>query len=139
MRRGDDPAPKAPLAIRVWKRHAGAIEAHLCFRGLNIADWHQGTRDQHGRAVLSSRRLLVICEHIPEIGGRWPVDLLVAKETHKEVALHRAALYVGGPNEYVPQLFVDPAEAREIAARAEAEEQQTQDATEQMYAGLGFT
>ena len=88
---------------------------------------------------MSSRRLLVLCEHIPELGGRWPVDLLVAKETHKEVALHRAALYVGGPNEYVPQLFTDPVQAREIATQAETEEQDTEDAASQMYAGLGFT
>ncbi len=128
-----------PLAVEVWKRNASAIEAHLSFRGVDIADWHQGTRDDKGRLVLSSRRLLVLCEHIPELGGRWPKALRIAKEIHKEVSLHRAALYVGGPNEYVPELFLDPEEAMESAEKAEQEEQFLEEATDELYGGLGFT
>lgn len=90
--------------------------------------------------MLSSRRLLVLLEHIPEIGGRWPMDLRIAKETHKEIALHRAALYVGGPNEYVPQIFLDPAEARELDAQPDPDDEESlQEATDEMFAGLGFT
>lgn len=128
-----------PVAIEIWKYWAGAIEAHLAFRGINIADWHQGTRDAHGRLVLSSRRLLVLCEHIPEVGGRWPLEVRVLKEIHKEVALHRASLYVGGRNEYIPKLFLDPAEAREIADKARDEEQQLQEVTDELFDSLGFT
>ena len=107
------------------------MEAHLAFRGIDIGDWHRGT--------MSSRKLLVLCEHIPELGGRWPLALRVAKETHKEVALHRASLYVGGPNEYVPSVFLDPTEAREIADEAAAEDQFMEEATDELFGSLGFT
>lgn len=110
---------------------AAAMEAQLAFRGIDIGDWHRGT--------MSSRRLLVLCEHIPELGGRWPLPLRVAKETHKEIALHRAALYVGGPNEYTPKLFLDPAEAREIVAAVDAEDEYLEEATDELFGSLGFT
>lgn len=128
-----------PLAIEVWKHNAAAIEAHLAFRGIDIADWHQDTRDEHGRPRLSSRRLLTLLEHIPEVGGRWPLALRVAKDIHKEVALHRAALYVGGPNEYAPQTYLDPLEAREQIERTEAEDQAIDEATDELFDSLGFT
>lgn len=131
MRSGVAPAPKVPLAIETWKRMAGLMEAQLAFRGIDIADWHRGT--------MSSRKLLVLCEHIPELGGRWSMALRVAKETHKEVALHRAALYVGGPNEYIPKLFLDPAEARELVTAAQAEDEYLEEATDDLFNSLGFT
>lgn len=120
-----------PVAIELWKHFAGAMEAQLAFRGIDIGDWHRGT--------MSSRRLLVLCEHIPELGGRWPLHLRVLKEVHKEVALHRAALYVGGRNEYVPKLFLDPAEAREAARKADEQDQHLQEATDELFGSLGFT
>lgn len=108
-------APKAPLAIDVWRRNAAAVEAHLAFRGLNIADWHQDAKDERGRLILSSRKLLVLCEHIPELGGKWPVALKVANEIHREAALHRNALYAGGENSYlVPGYMCPPDEVRSI-------------------------
>lgn len=107
------------------------MEAHLAFRGIDIGDWHRGT--------LSSRKLLVLCEHIPELGGRWPLQLRIAKETHKEVALHRASLYVGGPNEYVPHIFVDPVEAREMADKEAADDEFMEQATDDLFGSLGFT
>lgn len=128
-----------PLAIEVWKRNAGAIEAELAFRGQHIKHWHRGTRDGDGDLILSSRRLLVLLEHIPEVGGRWPVATRIAKETHKEVALHRAALYVGGDNEYIPKLFLDPVEARDLAEQSDAEQESFAEATEELFNGLGFT
>ena len=131
MRSGVAPARKVPLAIELWKHFASTMEAQLAFRGIDLGDWHRGT--------LSSRKLLVLCEHIPELGGRWPMMLRVLKEAHKELALHRAALYVGGRNEYVPKLFLDPAEAREMADKARAEATEMQEATDELFAGLGFT
>lgn len=139
MRSGVEPAPKDPLTIETWKRLAGPMEAHLEFRGVDIADWHLGTRLPDGRLKLSSRKLLVLCEHIPEVGGRWSMAMKIAKETHKEVALHRASLYVGGPNEYAPQLFLDPDEAREMTEKAEAEEADFDAATDELYDDLDFT
>lgn len=128
-----------PLTIDIWKRCASAIEAHLAFRGIDIADWHQGTVDDNGRQKLSSRKLLTLLEHIPEVGGRWPVALRIAKDTHKEVALHRAALYAGGPNEYVPELYLDPEQARELVEQAQAENEAIQEATDDLFDSLGFT
>ena len=89
--------------------------------------------------MLSSRRLLTLLEHIPETGGRWPVGLRIAKDIHKEVALHRAALYVGGPNEYVPDIHLDPQEARDMVAQAAAEEQAVREATDELFDHIGFT
>ena len=128
-----------PLAIDVWKNNAGVIEAELAFRGIDIADWHQGSLDDKGRPILSSRRLLTLLEHIPEIGGRWPVALKIAKDIHKEVSLHRAALYVGGDNEYEPELYLDPEEARELVDRLQAEAEEVAESSEGLFAGLGFT
>lgn len=119
--------------------HAAVIEAELSFRGIDIADWHQGTVDSHGRPKLSSRRLMVLCEHIPEIGGRWPRSLQLLKEVHTEVALNRAAKYVGGPNEYVPQLFLDPAEARKLMDKKQETDDFIEDSTEELFDDLGFT
>jgi len=107
------------------------MEAHLAFRGIDIGEWHRG--------AMSSRKLLVLCEHIPELGGRWTKDLQISKEIHKEVALHRASLYVGGPNEYTPKIFLDPQEARDMVDQAEADDEAMEEATDELFGSLGFT
>ncbi len=81
----------------------------------------------------------MLCEHIPEIGGRWTKTLQVAAKTHRELALHRASLYVGGPNEYVPELFLDPVEARELIDDAAETEQAFEEKTDELFDELGFT
>lgn len=63
----------------------------------------------------------------------------ILKEAHKESALHRAALYAGGPNEYVPKVFLDPQEARDRIDTAQAEEKAIDDATDELFDSLGFT
>lgn len=97
---------------------------------VDIADWLQGTRDEHGRLKLSSRRLLVILEKLPDESefktwaqraGDWTEAMMIAAETHKEIALNRASKYVGSENEYVPMIFIPPSE-RVAAARENAEE-----------------
>lgn len=40
----------------------------------------------------------------------WPESVRIAAETHKEVALLRAARYVGGPNAYDAKVFLAPDE-----------------------------
>lgn len=58
------------------------IESDLLLRGIDIAHWHQLTiNPETGCPRLSSRRLMVLLEHLPdtsefkaaaERGGRWP-------------------------------------------------------------------
>jgi hypothetical protein len=83
---------------------------------------------------MSSREFIVLVQHLPDDsefkaiapkpygrGGDWPEPVAIAAETHKEFALYRASKYVGGSNEYVPQVFLAPAER--LAAAREAEEE----------------
>lgn len=111
----------------MWLLAPTAIEADFRFRGLRIADWLTGT--------MSSREFLVLVQHLPgnsefKTGapqpfgrdGDWPESLRILAETHKELALYRAAKYVGSPNEYVPQIFITPSER--LAAYAESQEEQ---------------
>lgn len=83
---------------------------------------------------MSSREFLVLVQHLPEDSefkaiapkpfgrdGDWPESVQIWAETHKEFALHRASKYVGGPNEYVPQVFISPPERAAAAAEMEEE------------------
>lgn len=84
---------------------------------------------------MSSREFMVLVQHLsddsafkaiaPKPFGRdgdWPEAVQIAAETHKEFALYRASKYVGGSNEYVPQVFLSPGER--YAAFLEAQEEQ---------------
>lgn len=101
-------------AIAAWRQHPTEIEAELADRGHEIGDWHRG--------VMSSRRLLVLLKHARDDGpyraalrdGDWPVESLMLKEIHKELALDRASKYVGSDDEYQPKVFVSPAERVEL-------------------------
>jgi hypothetical protein len=85
----------------------------------------QGTRDEHGRLKLSSRRLLVILEKLPDTSefktwavreGDWPVVLKMAAETHKVVAKHYSAFLQSKGVEGEDVMFVpfeSPIEAKE--------------------------
>lgn len=80
---------------------------------------------------MSSRRLLVLLRHSPELGpyqtalraGDWPLWVRMLKEIHKEIALDRASKYAGTAYEYEAQIFVSPSEGAERAAEEEAETQ----------------
>lgn len=110
-----------PIAIAIWRQYPTEIEADLADRGHDIMDWHRG--------AMSSRRLLILLRHAPEIGpyktalrdGDWPTELQMLKEIHKELALSRASNYAGTDYEYEPKIFVSPAEAAEQAAEEQAE------------------
>lgn len=108
------------VRIRLWPNE---IEADLQREyGIDIRDWHRG--------VLSSRRILVLLENLTddsrykaesERNGNWPVWLQILKDVHKEVAMHRAALYAGGDNEYDPMIYLDPVERKERVSEKEPE------------------
>lgn len=62
---------------------------------VDLADWLTGrTRKRGGRRVpvLSCRKLLVLCERIPELRGgrgRWRVEQRLLGEIHRELVLSR--------------------------------------------------
>lgn len=93
---------------------------------MRIADWLTG--------AMSSREFMVLVEHLgdesnfktlaPHPFGRdgdWSEARKIAAKTHEELALNRASKYVGGENEYIPQVFIAPPER--LAAWREAEEE----------------
>lgn len=120
-------------AVYLWKRYPTQIEADLAFRGIDIADWHQNTRDERGRMVLSSRRLLGLLEHLPDTGafkmalagrdGDWPEWVEILAKIHEEIALDVAGRY--GKKE--AQTFLSP-KAREAYYRELAQAQEFMDA-----------
>jgi hypothetical protein len=121
------PTRKVTAALEIWRRWPNEIEFDLLNlpAPVDIADWLQGTRDVHGRMVLSSRRLLLILNHLPDSSrfktealrdGDWTHDQEVAAATHFEAAKLRASFVAsnGGDGEdaqYVP--FESPVAFRE--------------------------
>ncbi|MGV0628469.1 hypothetical protein [Mycobacteroides chelonae] len=106
---------------------------------MNIADWHQGTRDARGALVLSSRQLLNLVYRLPETSqfkthapppfgrdGDWTDLQKIAAETHNEIAAYRASKYAGTEYEYAYTTFLSPKErldrAIEEAAQVEFQE-----------------
>lgn len=97
------PTRKVKEAVEIWRRWPSEIEVDLLNlpAPVDIADWLQGTRDEHGRLKLSSRRLLLILEKgLPDTsqfktwalrGGDWTPDQDVAGRTHNLVGKHMAS------------------------------------------------
>lgn len=115
--------PKVIDAVALWCRWPNEIEADLRFRGVRIADWHQGTRDERGALVLSSRQLLNLVQRLPESSefktnaphpfgrdGDWTELQKIAAETHNELAAYRASKYAGTEYEYAYTTFLSPKE-----------------------------
>jgi len=130
----------------VWRLWPTEIESGLLPKA-DIYDWHRGTRDQYGALKLSSRRLLVLLEELPEASryktarrdGQWPEWMQILKGLHNETALHRASLYAGGENAYDATVFLDPLERRERFENSEAEEEDRQKDDEDFYADMGWS
>lgn len=90
--------------------------------------------------MLSSRLLLNLVHYLPNSSafkthaappfgrdGNWTeLEIMVAK-LHEETALNRAAKYVGGPNEYIPTVYLSPAERIERLNETEEDEQSASD------------
>lgn len=96
---------------------------------------------------MSSRRLLVLLEHAPELGpfkkalrgGSWPEYMQILAKIHEELALYRASYYVGGENQYTPKVFLDPSERERVQAEQAEAEQALEESQEDMAAELGWT
>lgn len=153
MRVGARQGPKAPTLVEwLWKPYAGQIESDLLGLGLNIADWHQDTRDEHGRPVLSSRRLMVVLEHLPEEsavkaalrGGRQSRAQRVHEETLNEALRLRAsyeAVASQGEVTWDASEFAwrDPQDEVEIAKRRAEEEAEREHSQQELFDEFGFT
>lgn len=81
--------PKIIEALKFVRAYPHEIEADLAFRGVDILDWHRGD--------MSSRRLLVLLEGLPEDSlfrtamrdGDWGLDAYVQAGILNELRLLR--------------------------------------------------
>lgn len=120
-------------AVLTWRQHPTEIEADLAARGFDVLDWHAGR--------MSSRRLLVLLRHAPELGpykkalreGGWSEFEQMLAEIHKELALYRASYYAGTDNRYTPKVFVNPVDRE----RLHTETVETEDAVEEFQDDIG--
>ncbi|HXS24228.1 MAG TPA: hypothetical protein VN719_08360 [Gemmatimonadales bacterium] len=111
--------------------------------------WHRGELDERGKYKMSSRRLCVLLQGLDpyslyktsQRGGYLPERDLVLYETHNEMSKLRAAYYAikgGEESRYEAFTFVDPI-VRIERTMAEAEiEEDTHDASEQLYGEMGL-
>lgn len=139
------PIPKVLDAIWLVRKFAAKIEADLERQyNRDICDWHTG--------AMSSRKLLVLLDNLVDpsvcmtaegwplgLDNPWPESIRIAAETHREVALNRAAKYVGSPNQYEPKVFI-PREDRLERFLAEVEEDQFSEQGEaDLFDSLGWS
>lgn len=116
----------------LWKQFPRQIASDLSqYHNRRIADWHRGTRDEHGYLVLSSYELLELSETLPERsafksairGGEWSTEEAMLAHTANEIAKLRATLQVvhGGKDAaYDPKVFFSVTERLEAMEREEA-------------------
>lgn len=131
-------------ALAVWSLWPTEIESGLLGKA-DIHDWHRGTRYEWGGLKLSSRRLLVLLDDMPEASkyrsvrerdGNWPEWQQMLKHLTNETSLHRSSLYAGGQNEYSATIYLDPIERVE---RIKELVEDSEESTEQFYDELGWT
>ena len=126
-------------AVWLWSRCPEEIESDLLVRGVDIGLWHRLTiNPDTGAPYLSSRRLLLLLEHLPDDsavktaarGGRWSDWKRMLAEVANEAYRFRASYHAVHSTEdndvrFDPSRveFVDPvvAEVRAELERAEAE------------------
>jgi len=133
------------MALWIWRQYPTEIEADLLARGIDIADWHQGTRHPRGWLTLSSRRLLGLIENLPELSafktalrdGDWPTDTQILAEMHKELANFHAGHRPEGEREY--STFVSPVEHRKRYAEQMAEAEFGAQQLDVLYDQLGWS
>jgi hypothetical protein len=119
------------------------IESDLLDKGLEIGDWYQQTRDEHGRLKLSSRRLLEVLDNLPERSafntalrqGDWPEDTQILAKIHEEIAGRNAS--ERGESSFTS--FVSPKERLARYLEAHEESLARQDDDEMFYSDMGFS
>jgi hypothetical protein len=132
------------MVLRFLKDYPSEIESDLLDKGLDVGDWYQQTRDEHGRLKLSSRRLLDVV--LPNLGehsafvtalrdGDWPDWQQMLKEIHKEIAGDNASKR--GEGEF--SAFLSPRERVQHYRESQEEAQARESDDETFYADMGFS
>ncbi|MCT7361232.1 hypothetical protein A7G45_15685 [Mycolicibacterium llatzerense] len=90
-------------ALWFLKRWPKQIESDLWADRTILRDWHRGTRDEHGRLMVTSRELLVRLEYLPDDGafkmalqgreGDWSELMQVLAKIQEDQALYHAWKY----------------------------------------------
>lgn len=123
----------------------------LAHRNIDIGLWHQLTINPlTGGPYLSSRRLLVIIEGLPEggryktaaRGGRQTRAERVAEEHYNETARLRLSYHVGtfgGEAAYEPIYIIDPVDERRQAELEAEDEQYQAQAISNFESEIGFS
>lgn len=134
-------------AILEWRLQPAEIDAGLIADGINILDWHDATRDEHGRLKLSSRRLLGLIERLwntepyrrsTSASGWSELEELTAR-TGVEIAVYRASKYAGSEYEYEPDLPVPPKDRWKKYVEDIKDTADVEDAREDTFSDMGFT
>ena len=130
--------------LRVLRDYPTQIESDLLDKGLEIGDWYQQTRDEHGRLKLSSRRLLdVVIPNLPERSafntalreGDWPEDTQILAKIHEEIAGDNASKR--GERSFTS--FVSPKDRLDRYIEQQEESLSRQDDDELFYSDMGFS
>lgn len=132
------------MVLRVLRDYPTEIESDLLDKGLEIGDWYQQTRDEHGRLKLSSRRLLdVVVANLPECSafntalreGDWPESTQILAKIHEEIAGDNASKR----EEREFMVFVSPKERLARYIEEHEESLARQDDDEMFYSDMGFS
>lgn len=118
----------------MWSQYPTEIESDLLPKA-DIHDWHRGTLE-HGALKLSSRRLLVLLDGLPDDStfkraGDWPELYQMIAAAHKELSAIRYTLQavngVEDPDDAI--VFLSPTErvSRYHEAIEEAESREESD------------
>jgi hypothetical protein len=125
------------MALLLVKRYPTQIESDLSrYHGIDIADWHRGTLNRRGTLTLSSRKLLVFLERLPDTSqfktwaerhGDWTDGQKMLQLAANEVSQLRASYHAVARNDpYDPTVWRSPGDLRAAADLAE-DNQELQD------------
>jgi hypothetical protein len=132
------------MVLRVLRDYPTEVESDLLDKGLEIGDWYQQTRDDHGRLKLSSRRLLdVVLPNLPEVSafndalreGDWPESTQILAKIHEEIAGDNASKR----EEREFMVFLSPKDRLARYIEEHEESLARQDDEEMFYSDMGFS
>jgi hypothetical protein len=114
---------------------------------MEIGDWYQQTRDEHGRLKLSSRRLLALAENsglysayrVALTVSGWPEPVEVLAKIHDEIAGDNASKRAEPGETATFNGFTAPNDRLRLHLEALEEERDEEEAVETLYDDFGFS